>query len=80
MRVLIYFDVVSQAQERLQRETKGTASRAANTHEVDMEEAPPMSDADVRIKFEMNSKKLSIQESKQLSFAQYFSYSFIPSY
>ncbi|XP_078275016.1 death-inducer obliterator 1-like isoform X2 [Rhinoraja longicauda] len=30
--------------ERLQRETKGTASRAANTHEVDMEEAPPMSD------------------------------------
>ncbi|XP_032897585.1 death-inducer obliterator 1 isoform X1 [Amblyraja radiata] len=34
------------AQERLQRETKGTASRAANTHEVDMEEAPPMSDAD----------------------------------
>ncbi|XP_051886900.1 death-inducer obliterator 1-like isoform X2 [Pristis pectinata] len=32
--------------ERLQRETKGTASRTANTHEVDMEEAPPMSDAD----------------------------------
>ncbi|XP_067856302.1 death-inducer obliterator 1-like isoform X2 [Heptranchias perlo] len=32
--------------ERLQRETKGSASRAANKHEVDMEEAPPMSDAD----------------------------------
>ncbi|XP_072100448.1 death-inducer obliterator 1-like isoform X2 [Mobula birostris] len=32
--------------ERMHRETKGTASRAANTHEVDMEEAPPMSDAD----------------------------------
>ncbi|XP_059837018.1 death-inducer obliterator 1-like isoform X2 [Hypanus sabinus] len=31
--------------ERMHRETKGTA-RAANTHEVDMEEAPPMSDAD----------------------------------
>ncbi|XP_038659689.1 death-inducer obliterator 1-like isoform X2 [Scyliorhinus canicula] len=32
--------------ERLQHETKGSASRAANIHEVDMEEAPPMSDAD----------------------------------
>ncbi|XP_078093031.1 death-inducer obliterator 1-like isoform X2 [Mustelus asterias] len=32
--------------ERLQHETKGSASRAASKHEVDMEEAPPMSDAD----------------------------------
>ncbi|XP_048405714.2 death-inducer obliterator 1-like isoform X2 [Stegostoma tigrinum] len=32
--------------ERLQHETKGSVLRAANKHEVDMEEAPPMSDAD----------------------------------